>query len=92
MIISFKHKGLECFYRKGTTAGIQAKHAKKLARILTALNTAKEISELDYPGWNLHILKGSLSEHWSIKVNGNWRVTFKFYSSHVEVVDYQDYH
>jgi proteic killer suppression protein len=25
-------------------------------------------------------------------VNGNWRVTFRFIDSDVELVDYQDYH
>ncbi|SUT93614.1 Plasmid maintenance system killer protein [[Actinobacillus] rossii] len=40
----------------------------------------------------LHPLKGNLINHWSVKVNGNWRLTFKFESGHAEVVDYQDYH
>jgi proteic killer suppression protein len=43
-------------------------------------------------GWNLHPLKGELAGHWSVKVNGNWRLTFKFDGSDAEVVDYQDYH
>lgn len=30
--------------------------------------------------------------HWSIWVNGNWRVTFRFAGTDVELVDYQDYH
>lgn len=38
MIISFRHKGIEAFYRTGTTKGIQATHAAKLRRILGALD------------------------------------------------------
>ena len=37
-------------------------------------------------------LKGDLAGHWSIWVNGNWRITFKFVDGDVELVDYQDYH
>ena len=43
-------------------------------------------------GWNLHPLSGELQGHWSIKVNGNWRLTFTFEDEDVILVDYQDYH
>ena len=92
MILTFKHKGLELFFLTGSTAGIQANHAEKLTMILTALNTAEDIRDLNLPGWNLHSLKGNLKNHWSIKVNGNWRITFKFEKGNAEIVNYQDYH
>lgn len=92
MIISFKHKGLQLFFETGSTAGIQVKHADKLRLLLSALNLAKEISAMDMPGWNLHPLKGDLSGHWSVKVNANWRLTFKFENGNAEIVNYQDYH
>jgi proteic killer suppression protein len=44
------------------------------------------------PGWNLHRLKGQLEGHWSVSVNGNWRMTFRFNATDAEIVDYQDYH
>jgi len=44
------------------------------------------------PGWKLHPLKGDLAGHWSVAVNGNWRLTFKFVDRDAELVDYQDYH
>ena len=44
------------------------------------------------PGWDLHPLKGNLEGHWSISVNGNWRMTFKFAGTDAELVGYQDYH
>ncbi len=47
---------------------------------------------MNFQGANLHQLKGDLQNLWSVKVNGNWRVTFKFENSDAEVVDYQDYH
>lgn len=92
MIISFKHKGLEQFFKTGSTAGIQAKHADRLNIILTALNAATAAQDLNRSGWNLHRLKGEFAEHWSVKVNGNWRITFRFENGNAEIVNYQDYH
>ena len=92
MIVSFRHKGLEAFYRLGTTKGIQSAHAAKLARILTLLDVASSADDINLPGLKLHPLKGDLKGHWSMWVNGNWRVTFRFIDNDVELVDYQDYH
>ena len=92
MIISFKHKGLEKFYLTGNKSGIIAAHAAKLNRILTRLDNAKSINDMDIPGWNLHPLYGNLVGHYSVKVNANWRITFKIENGHAQVVDYQDYH
>ena len=60
--------------------------------ILDALDAAQAPAELNLPAFRLHQLKGELAGHWSIWVNGNWRVTFRFIGSDVELVDYQDYH
>ena len=92
MILSFRHKGLEKFFISGSKAGIQATHAPKLARILSRLNSTKEPNDMNIPGVDLHALAGNLKNHWSVKVNGNWRVTFKIENGHAEIVDYQDYH
>ncbi|WP_339057602.1 type II toxin-antitoxin system RelE/ParE family toxin [Candidatus Regiella endosymbiont of Tuberolachnus salignus] len=92
MIINFRHKGLEAFYRTGSTRGIQAIHAVKLTRILASLDAATLPRELNHPGYKLHSLQGNLKGYWSVWVNGNWRITFRFVGGDVELVDYQDYH
>lgn len=92
MIISFKHKGIELFFKTGKTSGINAKHASKLRILLTALNSAKSPQDMNAPNWNLHPLDDDLKGHWAVKVNGAWRITFKFENGHAEVVDYQNYH
>lgn len=92
MIKSFKHRGLEKFFDTGSMAGIQPAHAKKLALQLGFLDAAESPANMRVEGWDLHPLKGDLHSHWSVKVNGNWRLTFKFSGSDAEVVDYQDYH
>ena len=92
MIKSIRHKGLAKLYESGSTAGIQAAHAKRLRLQLSALDTAQVIDDLNIPGFGLHPLKGKLKGRWSIWVNGNWRLTFEFTDGHVYVLDYEDYH
>lgn len=92
MIVSFRHKGLEKLYRQGTKKGVQADHVPKLLRILSSLDVAQSAEDLSIPSFRTHRLKGDLAGHYSIWVNGNWRVTFRFVDSDVELVDYQDYH
>ncbi|GHT96460.1 protein killer protein [Betaproteobacteria bacterium] len=92
MIIGFRHKGLELFYRTGSAKGIQPAHARKLNMILQLLDVAQEPDDLRLPGLDLHLLKHDLAGHWAVSVNGNWRVTYRFIGSDVELVDYQDYH
>lgn len=92
MIKSFKHKGLEQFYKTGNKAGIQTAHSTKLRILLTALDAATQPLDMNAPNWKLHQLKGNLQDHWAVSVNGNWRLTFRFIGNNAEVVDYQDYH
>ena len=92
MIKSFKHKGLELFFTTGNKKSIQAEHEKRLKVRLQALHTACEIEDMDIPGWRLHKLKGDRQETWSIKVSGNWRITFQFSDGHVYITNYEDYH
>ena len=92
MIKSFKHKGLRRFYETGSARGIQAKHEKRLRMQLAALDTAKEINDLDVPGYKLHPLKGDRKGIWAITVNGSWRLTFEFSDGNAYVLDYEDYH
>ena len=92
MIISFRHKGLQAFFETGGKAGIQPHHAPKLQRQLVRLDQAKGPDDMNVPGWRLHALDGDLAGHFSIWVNGNWRLTFKFAGQDAVLVDYQDYH
>jgi len=92
MIKSFVHKGLEAFFNSGIKKGIQPSHAIKLKLQLAALEQARLPKDLNAPGWRLHELKGNLRGHYSITVNGNWRIIFRFVASDVELVDYLDYH
>ena len=92
MIKSFKHKGLEQFYKTGVTKGIHIAHASRLRMQLAALDTASVIEDMNISSYRLHQLKGSRKCLWSISVNANWRVTFEFDDGHVYIVNYEDYH
>ncbi|MEK1943596.1 MAG: type II toxin-antitoxin system RelE/ParE family toxin [Pseudomonas sp.] len=92
MIVSFQHKGLRQFYQTGSTHGIRADHAKRLARLLQHMGDAGTPAELDIPGRRLHALTGELAGYWSLCVSGNWRLIFRFINTDIELVDYLDYH
>lgn len=92
MIKSFRHKGVERFFKTGTKAGIQARHANRLRIMLTRLDVATRPEDMDAPGWGLHALKQDLAGHWSVWVSANWRMTFAFEGTDAVLVDYQDYH
>ena len=92
MIQSFKHKGLERFFKTGKKSGILAIHAKRLKLILGRLNASTSPGDMDLPGSYFHQLTGNREETSSVRVSGNWRVTFRFDGVHAEAVDYEDYH
>jgi toxin HigB-1 len=92
MIKSFAHKGLEQFFLTGSKAGIQPRHVARIRLILAQLHQARRISDLDIPTLRLHELKGNRQGTWSVTVQANWRITFRFVAGDAEAVDYEDYH
>ena len=63
------------------------------ARNAGRLNETTNAQGMNLPGWGLHPLKGrELKGHFSVWVNGNWRMTFIFDGTDAVLVDYQDYH
>lgn len=92
VIKSFQHKGLRAFYETGSKGGIQPHHTDRLSKQLARLELAKAGADMNVPGWKLHALGGTLAGHWSVWVNGNWRMTSTFDNGDAVLVDYQDYH
>ena len=91
-ILKFRHKGLERFFLRGTTAGIQAKHARRLRLILGRVTVAREPRDMGLPGLDLHPLKSERKRTWAVSVSGNWCITFAFSGPDVVNVDYEYYH
>jgi len=92
MIESFKHKGLRQLFEDDSIRGVNPDHAAKLRAILTVMNTARDISDLNVATFRLHPLTGQLKGFWSITVRANWRVIFRFDDGRAWDVDLVDYH
>lgn len=92
MIKTIKNKALKLFYEKGDISKIHPQHRKRIQLVLSLMNAANVIDDLNFPGSNLHQLKGQFSGYWSITVSGNWRLIFQFKDGDLFNLDYIDYH
>ena len=92
MIRRFRHRGLKRLYERDDPRALNAGHLEKILRILARLDQASKPEHLDLPGFRLHPLKGGLSGFWSVTVQANWRIIFRFEDGDATDVDYLDYH
>lgn len=90
MIISFNYKGLKQFYESENASKPTSEHVNKIRRILTRLDNAVSPLEMNVPGYNLHKLSGNLKDFWSVKVDKNFRIIFRFIGE--DAADYTDSH
>jgi len=92
MIESIQHKGLRLLWEKDDTSKLPAVQISKIKMILTLLDNATNVEDINFPGSGLHQLKGDLAGFWSVKVNANYRLIFRFENENAFDVDYIDYH
>ena len=92
MIATFKHKGLELFFTKGSYRGVPAQHGARMERMLDRLDSAREAKDTDVPGFKFHALKGDRKGTFAVSVSGNWRIVFEFDGRDAINVDLEDYH
>ena len=92
MIKSWKHKGLRTLFLTGSKKGIRPDMADKLLRRLDVLDAANSLNALGLPGFRLHPLSGEMKGKHSIRVTGNWRLTFRFQDGDIFDIDLEDYH
>lgn len=92
MIESFRHKGLKRFFEDDDGRKLPPDMLERIRSILTLLDTATVIKDMDRPTLNLHPLKGDLKGFWAVTVRANWRIIFRFEDGVAEVVDFVDYH
>ncbi len=92
MIQTFKNKALEKLLKENTSKGIPKGLEKKIRIRLEVIDSALIIDDIRLPGYDLHELKGDRKEIWSIKVSGNWRITFRFEDGEAYDLDLEDYH
>jgi len=91
MIGSFRHKGLEEIHFTGKTRRIGAGHIRKCVRILQLLEVAERPEDMNIAGFRFHGLQGN-PKRWSVRVTGNYRITFGWSGENALDVDFEDYH
>jgi proteic killer suppression protein len=92
MIASLKHKGLRNLFEQDDARRIKGDQVDRLRLILSALDQASDVQDMNQPTFRLHPLKGNRKGVWAITVRANWRVTFRFDAGDAKDVDLEDYH
>jgi len=92
MIITFKQKALEAFHREGKSKGIQQAHATRLRKILQFLESSTTVLDMNIPGLRLHQLEPKTDGQWSVMIDANYRLVFKFDAGNAYAVEVIDYH
>jgi proteic killer suppression protein len=92
MIGSFRSKALRNLWEKNDPTSVGANVRARIGRILSILESAEGIGDLDVPGYRFHALKGFDPRRYSMRVTGNWRVTFAWQDGAANAVDLEDYH
>jgi proteic killer suppression protein len=92
MIVSFRHKGLKRFFENDDRKGVSAEYVERIDDILSLLDAAVTVEDMDVPTFRLHALVGDLKGFWSIVVCANWRIIFRFEAGKAFDVDLVDYH
>ena len=92
MIESFKNKGLRDLFEQDDARKLKADQVDRLRLILSALDQASAVQDMNQPTFRLHRLKGNRKGAWAVTVRANWRVTFRFEGGDACEVDWEDYH
>jgi toxin HigB-1 len=92
VIESFKHKGLKRLFEEDDRSRLAADMVDKIRLVLSALEEAGSIDDLNQPSFRLHRLKGDFKGYWAVTVRANWRIVFRFEGDKASNVDLVDYH
>jgi proteic killer suppression protein len=93
MIISFGDKQTNKIWEGERVKGLSTEIQNVARRKLRMLNNSKDLNDLMIPPSNrLEKLKGNLKEFYSIRINDQWRIIFKWNNSNAELVEIIDYH
>lgn len=90
MIRTFKNRASKRLHEKGDPCKIKAEHVERIEDILFRLVNATKSSDMNWPGWNLHPLKGEYKGFHAVWVSGNFRVWFRMENGDAFDVNYGD--
>ncbi|MCG6142754.1 MULTISPECIES: type II toxin-antitoxin system RelE/ParE family toxin [Leptospira] len=93
MILSFGDKETEKIFNQIFSKRIPPEIQKKaLIKLILLDNTEKEDDLKSPPSNRLESLKGDLNGFYSIRINDQWRIIFKFEQGNCNQVSIVDYH
>jgi proteic killer suppression protein len=93
MILSFGSKDTEKIWNGERVKGMPAEIQQVGRRKLRMLNNSQNLGDLKIPPSNrLEKLSGNMKELHSIRINGQWRIVFKWENNHASEVEIIDYH
>ncbi|MDQ5908668.1 MAG: toxin HigB [Pseudomonadota bacterium] len=93
MIQTFASDETEHFYVTCQSRRLPADIHKRAAMRLNQLSAATQIEDLRMPPSNrLEKLLGDREGQWSIRINNQWRICFRFVGGHAFEVEIIDYH
>ena len=92
MVRTFQHAALKRYFETGNPQGIPSEMVKRIQIRLNALNRARELRDFNLPGFDFHSLKATRKGKYSIRVTGNYRLTFRFQNGDVLDLNLEDYH
>jgi proteic killer suppression protein len=93
MIESFACADTRKLFESGKSRRFSAEILKRSVMRLTQLHAAQAIEDLRYPPSNrLEPLSGDLKGVWSIRINAQWRLCFRFDQGIALDVEILDYH
>ena len=93
MIISFGDKNTQKIWEGYRIKSLSTEIQEMARRKLRMLNNSMDINDLMIPPSNrLEKLKGNLKNHYSIRINNQWRITFKWNNGNASEVNIIDYH
>lgn len=79
-------------WERNDPSGVNPNALPRIRRILSILDSAETVHDLDVPGFRFHALKGFDPRRYSMRVTGNWRITFAFEEGAALTVELEDYH
>lgn len=93
MIKTFKDKHTHRFFTTGVSKILPPDLLKRAKRRLEYLELATSLEDLKIPPSNrLHALKGDRKGQYSIAINTQWRICFRFVNGDAYDVEITDYH
>lgn len=93
MIRSFASKETESLFATGKARRLPPDILRRAVMRLTQLDAATRIEDLRLPPSNqLESLAGDRQGQWSIRINAQWRLCFRFESGDAFDVEIVDYH